>query len=177
MTSRDPRYPIGEFSSVRRPLLAEERGALIRTIESHPANMRAAVAGLSDAQLDTSYREGGWTVRQVVHHVVDSHLNAYCRFKLTLTEDHPTVRPYEEADWAELPDGKSAPVEGSLAILDALHTRWVSVLRAMTPDQFARTLHYPVLGDVTADFLLEMYGWHAAHHEAHVTSLREQEGW
>jgi hypothetical protein len=173
----DVRYPIGPFTSVARPLTDEERAKLIDAIEAHPARMRAAVDGLSDEQLDTPYRDGGWTVRQVVHHVVDSHVNAYCRFKLAVTEDNPTVRTYEEKDWAELPDGKSAPVEGSFAILDALHARWVSFLRGLKPDDFRRPLHYPGVGDRHVDLLLEIYGWHGPHHEAHVTRLKDRMGW
>jgi hypothetical protein len=173
----DLKYPTGPLALRRRPLTGDERGALIDTIEGHPRRMRAAVAGLTDAQLDTPYREGGWTPRQVVHHVVDSHINAYVRFKLALTEDKPTIRTYEEHLWAELPDGKSAPVEGSLAILDALHARWVSFLRALDPSAFARPLHYPPMGDTTVDVLLEIYGWHGPHHEAHVTGLRKRMGW
>lgn len=173
----DVRYPIGPFSSVGRALTGEEREQLIGSIEGHPARMRAAVDGLSDEQLDTRYRDDGWTVRQVVHHVVDSHLNAYVRFKLALTEDDPTIRTYEEHLWAELPDGKTAPVEGSLAILDTLHARWVACLKNMEPEDFARPLHYPGVGDVRVDLLLELYGWHGPHHEAHVTSLRDREGW
>ena len=173
----DLRYPIGPFTSVRRTLAEDERAALIDAIEAHPANMRAAVDGLTDEQLDTRYRDGGWTVRQVVHHVVDSHTNAYVRFKLAATEDHPTIRTYEQALWAELPDGKTAPVEGSLAILDALHARWVSFLRDLTPEEFERQLEHPDVGDVAVDVLLEIYGWHGPHHEAHITSLRERMGW
>ncbi|MGD8602151.1 MAG: putative metal-dependent hydrolase [Gemmatimonadota bacterium] len=173
----DPRYPIGPFSPVGRPLSDEERVSLIDAIEGHPARMRLAVDGLSDEQLDTRYRDEGWTLRQVVHHVVDSHLNAYVRFKLALTEDNPTIRPYEEQLWAELPDGKTAPVEGSLAILEALHARWVSFLRALEPKDFARPLHYPGVGDVNVDLLLELYGWHGRHHEAHVTTTRDRMGW
>ena len=172
----DPRYPIGKFRSVRRTLSDEERGALIDAIRETPARLREAVAGLSDAQLDTPYRDGGWTVRQVVHHVVDSHVNAYCRFKLAATEDHPTIRTYEEKDWAELPDTKLPP-EASLAILDALHARWVAFLDAVEPTYFERTVHYPDMGDVTAGLLLELYGWHGPHHVAHVTALRERNGW
>jgi hypothetical protein len=173
----DVRYPIGRLSPKGSPLTREERVALIDAIAAHPANMRAAVAGLTDEQLDTPYREGGWTLRQVVHHVVDSHVNAYVRFKLAMTEDNPTIRTYEEAVWAELPDGKTAPVDGSLAILDALHGRWVSFLRALGPDDFARPLHYPGMGDVNVDLLLEIYGWHGPHHEAHITATRERLGW
>lgn len=173
----DVRYPIGPFSSVGRSLSDDERASLIDQIEGHPARMRTAVDGLTDEQLDTRYREDGWTLRQVVHHVVDSHVNAYCRFKLALTEDNPTIRPYEEADWAELPDAKTAPVEGSLAILDALHARWVSCLRSVGSEDFARPLHYPGVGDVKVDLLLELYGWHGPHHEAHITTTRKRNGW
>lgn len=173
----DPSFPIGRFESLGRPLTAQERAARIAAIEAHPANMRAAVAGLDDAQLDTPYRDGGWTVRQVVHHVVDSHVNSYIRFKLAVTEDAPAVVTYEQSAWAELPDAKSAPVETSLAILDALHPRWVSFLRACGPEDFARTVRHPELGTVSVDFLLEMYGWHCPHHEAHITRLRDRMGW
>lgn len=173
----DLRYPIGRLAPVGRPLTSQERVALVDAIAAHPARMRAAVAGLTDEQLDTRYREGGWTLRQVVHHVVDSHVNAYVRFKLALTEDNPTIRTYEEQLWAELPDGKSAPVEGSLAILEALHARWVSCLRNMEPEDFGRPLYYPGMGDVKVDLLLEIYGWHCPHHEAHITSTRERNGW
>jgi hypothetical protein len=173
----DARYPMGRFSSVGRALEDQERAALIDTIEGHPTRMRAAVNGLTEEQLDTPYRDGGWTLRQVVHHVVDSHINAYVRFKLALTEENPAIRTYEEAIWAELPDGKTAPVEGSLAILDALHGRWVSFLRNLKPQDFERPLQYPRIGDVKVDLLLEIYGWHGPHHEAHVTRTRERMGW
>ena len=170
-------FPIGPLESAGRPLTPEERGALIDAIEAHPANMRAAVAGLDDAQLDTPYRDGGWTVRQVVHHVVDSHLNSYVRFKLAVTEDNPTICTYEEKLWAELPDAKTAPIEGSLDLLESLHRRWVSFLRALEPEQYARTLIHPESGALTVDVLLEIYGWHSAHHEAHITTLRKRMGW
>lgn len=173
----DARYPIGRLSLAGRPLEEDERRTLIDAIEAHPERMRAAVADLDDVQLDTRYREGGWTLRQVVHHVVDSHVNAYVRFKLALTEDNPAIRTYEEAVWAELPDGKTAPVEGSLAILDALHARWVSLLRNLEAEDFQRPLQYPGLGDATVDLLLEIYGWHGPHHEAHITTTRERMGW
>ena len=173
----DLSYPIGRFQSRQRPLTSEERTQLIDAIDAHPANMRAAVAGLSDEQLDTPYRDGGWTVRQVVHHVVDSHINSYVRFKLAVTEDEPTIRTYEQAEWAELPEARSAPVEMSLMILEALHPRWVAMLRAFDADHFARTLQYPDVGVVSVDVLLEIYGWHCPHHEAHVTRLRDRMGW
>lgn len=173
----DPRFPIGKFTSVRRELTVEERAKLLQSIRETPARLRAAVAGLSEAQLDTPYRDGGWTVRQVVHHVVDSHTNAYCRFKLVATEDHPTIRTYDEKRWAELPDARTLPVEASLDILDALHARWVAFLDAMPASFFSRALKHPEIGDVTADLLVEIYGWHGPHHTAHVTTLRESKGW
>ena len=171
------RYPIGRFESRQRSLTGAERAQLIDAIEAHPSNMRAAVAGLRDEQLDTPYRDGGWTVRQVVHHVVDSHINSYVRFKLAVTEDKPTIGTYEQAEWAELPEARSAPVEMSLAILEALHARWVTMLRAFDADHFARKLQYPEVGEVSVDVLLEIYGWHCPHHEAHVTRLRDRMGW
>lgn len=176
-SSLDPRYPIGRLETVGRPLSPEERTRRIDLIEAHPERMRAAVEGLTDEQLDTPYRDGGWTVRQVVHHVVDSHLNAYVRFKLAVTEDAPTIGTYEEKEWAELPDAKDAPVEGSLEILEALHRRWVSFLRALEPEDFRRPVRHPEIGELTVDVLLEIYGWHGPHHEAHVTTLRAREGW
>ncbi len=173
----DSRYPTGRFSSVKRPLTRDERASRIDAIRTHPVRIRAAVAGLGDEQLDTPYRDGGWTVRQVVHHVVDSHTNAYIRFRLAITEDKPTIRPYQEKLWAELPDAKTLPVETSLAILDGLHARWVALLEALTPEQFQRGLHHPEMGDLTVDVLLELYGWHGAHHVAHITALRERMRW
>jgi hypothetical protein len=171
------RYPTGRFTSVRRRLTPEERAARIDAIRATPARLRAAVTGLDDAQLDTPYRDGGWTVRQVVHHVVDSHTNAYVRFKLAITEDKPTVRTYQEKLWAELPDAKTLPVEISLSILEGLHARWVAFLDALAAEQFARVLHHPEAGDITVDTLLETYAWHGPHHEAHITGLRARKGW
>ena len=173
----DPRYPIGRFDSVGRVLTESERATLIDAIDAHPGNMRRAVDGLDDRQLDTPYRDGGWTVRQVVHHVVDSHLNSYVRFKLAVTEENPTIITYNEKAWAELPDARSAPVDGSLAILEALHGRWVAFLRGLADEDFRRTLHHPEWGDISVDALLEIYGWHCPHHEAHVTRLRARRGW
>lgn len=173
----DPKFPTGRFESLGRPLTADERAERIAAIDAHPANMRAAVAGLDDAQLDTPYRDGGWTVRQVVHHVVDSHVNSYIRFKLAVTEDNPRIVTYDQSAWAQLADARSAPVEGSLAILDALHRRWVAFLRARTEEDFRRTVRHPEWGDISVDFLLEIYGWHCPHHEAHITRLRERMGW
>jgi hypothetical protein len=173
----DPRYPIGRFQPLKRPLTQEERRGRVATIGGLPGDMRAAVRGLDDAQLDTPYRDGGWTARQVVHHVVDSHVNAYVRFKLVATEDHPTVRAYDEKRWAELPDATSLPVEASLAILDALHTRWMAFVGALDESAFVRTFHHPEAGDHDLDWLLELYSWHGAHHVGHVKALRARQGW
>jgi len=172
----DPRYPIGH--PVLKPeLTAAERSEAIETIASAPAALRAAVAGLSPEQLETPYRDGGWTVRQVVHHVPDSHMNAYIRFKLTLTEDEPTIKLYAEDRWARLADSKETPVEVSLTLLETVHRRWDSVLRAMAPTDFQRRLNHPERGLVTLDSMLAMYSWHGRHHVAHVTTLRERMGW
>ena len=173
----DLRYPIGRFSLEGEPT-DERRQDWIAAIASTPTELRAAVAGLTDAQLDTPYRPGGWTVRQVAHHVPDSHLNAYTRFKLALTEDEPTIKPYDEARWAELPDARSAPVEPSLSLLASLHERWVLLLRQLGPEEFARTFHHPEHGRALAlGKVLAMYAWHGRHHTAHITRLRERMGW
>jgi hypothetical protein len=172
----DLKYPIGRLVRPER-MTAEEHQAAIATIAATPAKLRAAVAGLTDAQLDTPYRPDGWTVRQVVHHVPDSHMNAYIRFKLGLTEDEPTIRPYQEDRWARLPEAISGPVEGSLALLETLHERWVAALRAMTEDDWARPYRHPETGAHRLDALLAVYAWHGPHHVAHITSLRERQGW
>jgi uncharacterized damage-inducible protein DinB len=173
---RDLRYPIGRFSRPER-LSGTERREAIERVAGTPAALRAAVAGLTPAQLDTPYRPDGWTVRQLVLHIPDSHLNAYTRFKLALTEDRPTIKPYDEARWAELPDTRDAPIEASLALLDGLHTRWVALLRAMTDADFARMLNHPESGPARLDQVLALYAWHGPHHVAHITALREREGW
>ena len=172
----DLRYPVGRF---QRPqsLEPKQRRAAVDTIAEAPTKLRAAIAGLTDAQLDTPYRPEGWTVRQVVHHVPDSHLNAYTRFKLALTEDTPTIKPYDEAAWAKLEDSKSTPVATSLALLDAVHDRWVRILRAMSPSDYSRTLMHPENGVMNLDQMLALYEWHSRHHVAHVTGLRERSGW
>jgi uncharacterized damage-inducible protein DinB len=172
----DPRYPIGKFTRVPS-LTAEERALSIQQIAATPGHFRRAVAGLTPAQLDTPYRDGGWTVRQVVHHLPDSHMNAYIRFKLGLTEDAPAIKPYEEKDWARTPEVAATPVDVSLALLDALHLRWVTLLEAMTPAQFARTIKHPEWGTPSLEALLALYAWHGRHHTAHVTALRERMGW
>jgi uncharacterized damage-inducible protein DinB len=172
----DPRYPIGKLER-RDQLTSEERRAMIEQIAAAPARMREAVANLSVQQLETPYRDGGWTIRQVVHHVPDSHLNAYTRFKLGLTEDVPTIKPYDETQWAELPDSRDTPIETSLSLLGALHDRWVRLLRSMSEKDFQRKLNHPDMGAMTLDALLALYAWHGRHHVAHITSLRERKAW
>jgi len=172
----DLRYPIGKFH-FDSPLTESQKQTAMDDIARAPANLRAAVKGLSDAQLDTPYRPGGWTVRQVVHHVPDSHLNSYVRFKLALTEDEPTIKPYAEDRWAELADTKSTPIEVSLTLLESLHDRWVRLLRSLTPEEWKRTFRHPELGAMTLEKTLALYAWHGRHHVTHITSLREREGW
>lgn len=172
----DPRYPIGPWTWPDT-VPAGDRPRLIQEIAGTPAQLRAAVAGLDDSQLDTPYREGGWTVRQVVHHMPDSHVNSYTRFRLALTEDQPTIRAYHEERWAELPDARTLPPEASLSLLDALHARWVVLLRSMSDADFARKLVHPEHGVLPLDKMLAMYAWHGKHHVAHVTTLRSQRGW
>jgi uncharacterized damage-inducible protein DinB len=172
----DLRYPVGKFTP--EPQLPHDvRATLIRQIADAPGRLRSAVRGLDERQLDTPYRPGGWTVRQVAHHVPDSHLNAYIRFKLALTENNPTIRPYDEAAWAKVVDTQRTPVDVSLALLDALHTRWVVLLESMQPEDFGRPLVHPEHGQLTLDWMLQLYAWHGRHHTAHVTSLRERERW
>ena len=171
----DPRYPIGDFE-MSKNVTANMRKAAIDEIAATPAKMRAAVKGLNDAQLDTPYREGGWTVRQVVHHVPDSHMNALIRLKLALTEEKPTIKPYNETEWAKLADAKM-PLEVSLTLLDSVHARWDRIWRSLKPEQFARKLIHPDHGERTLDWLLFDYAWHGKHHTAHITELRKQKGW
>jgi uncharacterized damage-inducible protein DinB len=173
----DLRYPVGRFTRPQGPLGDDARRRAIDTIAAAPERLREAVHGLDDAQLDTPYRPGGWTVRQVVHHVPDSHLNAYVRFKLALTEDDPTIKPYDEARWAMLDDTRLTPIETSLTMLDVLHDRWVRLLRSMKPAEFSRGLMHPESGPMTLDQMLALYEWHGRHHVAHVTGLRERSGW
>jgi uncharacterized damage-inducible protein DinB len=175
--SNDPRYPIGPFKR-RDELSGDERRAMLDDIAATPAKMRAAVAGLTEEQLDTPYRDGGWTLRQVVHHVPDSHLNAYCRLKLALTEDVPTIRPYDESTWAKLEDSRLTPIEVSLTLLESLHARWMTLFRSMKAEDFRRTLRHPDHeGTPTLDWLVAMYAWHGKHHVGHITSLRERMRW
>jgi hypothetical protein len=174
--SADPRYPIGKFDG-RAPATDAERQRCLNDIEETPAKLRAAVKGLSEQQLSTPYREGGWTVRQVVHHLPDSHLNSYVRFKLALTEQEPTIKPYDEDRWAKLEDSKITPIEVSLTLLDSLHRRWVDLLRSFKPGDWKKTLRHPELGVLSLDHLLAMYAWHGKHHVRHITALRERMGW
>lgn len=176
----DLRYPIGKFTWVAAA--TEEQSAADRVrymdvLSQLPSNMQAAVRDLNPEQLNTPYRPEGWTVRQVVHHVPESHMNAYIRFKLVLTEENPTIRPYNEADWAKLPDNDVTPLETSLQLLAALHSRWVDTLQAMPASAFGRTLYHPERGVMTLDQILAMYAWHSAHHLAHITTLRQRMGW
>lgn len=172
----DPRFPTGKFHAPDTCTDAS-RATAIAAIDALPANLRKAVAGLSEAQLDTPYRDGGWTVRQLVHHVADSHANAYIRMKFARTEDKPTIMPYDEKVWAELPDAKSGNVEWSLAMLDGLHGRWAMLLRSFSATEFARTWVHPEYGERTLDWMTEMYSWHCRHHTAHVTELRKSKNW
>lgn len=172
----DPRYPIGKFDLSAKPT-TEERSALIADIERTPSALRAAVQGLTPQQIETPYRDGGWTVKQVVHHVPDSHINAYIRFKLALTEDEPTIKPYEEARWAELEDSRSTPLEVSLSLMDSVHDRWLRVLRSIRPEEWKRTFRHPEIGVLTLEQALVIYGWHGKHHVAHITELRKLKGW
>ena len=176
MTTIDLSYPIGRFQKETN-ITSERRQALIGGIAQLPVDMRAAVNKLSDQQFDTPYRPGGWTVRQVLHHVPDSHLNAYVRFKLALTESEPTIKPYDEKQWAELADVRLTPVEVSLSLLENLHARWTLLLRALEPAAFAKTFRHPDIGLLTLDTQLGLYEWHGRHHVAHITSLRSRMGW
>jgi hypothetical protein len=172
----DLRYPVGLFEFAGR-LSDEQRQRLIDQIAATPDDMRTAVAGLSDEQLNTPYRPEGWTVRQVVHHVPESHMNSYIRCKLAITEDEPTIKPYFEDRWARLDDANQAPIELSLDLLDALHGRWVWFLRSLNDSDCQRTFRHPELGLVSLDKNIALYAWHGRHHVAHITSLRERMGW
>ncbi len=172
----DLSFPIGKFNYAGAPSESEKH-QFIDDISGLASDLRQAVAGLSQEQLDTPYRPGGWTVRQVVHHVPDSHMNAYIRFKLALTEDEPTIKPYEQQLWADLADTKSTPIEVSLTLLDSLHDRWVQLLRSLTATDWKRTFRHPELGVVSLEKNLALYAWHGRHHLAHVTGLRERSGW
>jgi hypothetical protein len=172
----DLRYPIGKFQFPAAVTEADREQA-IGILAAAPQRFREAACNLTGVQLDTPYRPGGWTVRQVVHHVADSHINSYVRCRLALTEDEPTVKTYEEARWAELPDARTLPVEISLQLIASLHLRWVGLFRNLAPADFARAFRHPALGVMTLDTTLALYAWHSRHHEAHITALRGREGW
>ena len=176
VVSMDLAYPLGKFDA-RQPVGPDARREHIATLAAAPGLLREAVAGLNDAQLDTPYRPGGWTVRQVVHHLPDSHINSYVRFRLALTEDQPAVKAYDEKTWAELPDARSAPPELSLDLFEHLHRRWVGLLEGLGDADFARTFRHSELGLVRLDTNLALYAWHSRHHIAHITGLRRRMGW
>lgn len=174
----DPRYPIGPFAFSEGELSETNIASWIEDIASLPANLKLAIDGLSDEQLDTPYRDGGWTVRQLTHHVADSHINSYVRFKLAATEDNPLIATYEEQLWAELSDGKWMPIGVSLGLLRALHERWVVFLKSLPVTAWTeRSFRHPVHGAVPLGKALAMYSWHGRHHTAHVTALRHLKGW
>jgi DinB superfamily len=172
----DLAYPVGkcEYPEIVSP---EMRKRYIQEIAAAPAHFREAVHGLTDPQLDTPYRPGGWTVRQVIHHVPDSHMNAYVRFRLALTENEPVIKPYDQERWAELKDARTEPVEVSLQLIDALHRRWVVLLNSMSDADFARQFRHPEIGVMRLDTYLASYGWHCRHHAAQITALRDRMGW
>jgi len=176
MNTPDLRYPVGEF---RFPdsVSTEELATFIDQIEETPARMRAAISGLSDTQLDRPYRPGGWTVRQLAHHVPDSHMNSYVRVRLALTEEEPVIKPYEEKRWAELADARTLPVAPSLALLESLHARWVPLLRSLSAADWKRCFRHPELGLVSLENNAALYAWHGRHHVAHITALRQRMNW
>jgi uncharacterized damage-inducible protein DinB len=174
--SENLQYPIGKYKKPEH-IDAGQRERFIQEIAAAPKELRKAVEGLNESQLNTPYREGGWTVRQVVHHLPDSHMNAYVRLKLALTEHEPAVKTYEEALWSELPDVKTVPIEISLALLDALHVRWIACLRGLVGDAFEKKFWHPAMGFMSLNEQLALYAWHGKHHVAHITSLRQRMGW
>lgn len=176
METTDIRYPIGKFSP-QSTLTASGRAACIEYIAEAPSKLRVAVSGLNESQLDTPYRDGGWTVRQIVHHLPDSHMNAYIRFKLAMTEQSPTIKPYEQQLWAELSEAKTAPVEISLTLFESLHQRWILFLRSLSASDFSRTFIHPESGPHDLDWLLQLYAWHGRHHTAQITEFRKRMKW
>lgn len=173
----DLRYPIGKFEMGKGPNSDDERRRLIEAIAELPERLRQALTGLNGKQLDRPYREGGWNARQLTHHLADSHMNAYIRCKLALTEDNPTVKPFNEAAWAELVDSRVTPIDVSLALVENLHARWVVLLRSLKPQDWERKLTHPEVGVISLDEMLSMYAWHGAHHVAHITQLRQRSQW
>jgi hypothetical protein len=172
----DLSYPIGKFD-FKQTVTPGQYPALIAEIAAAPALFREAVRGLDDAQLDTPYRPGGWTVRQTVHHVADSHMNSYIRWRLALTESEPTIRPYDQKAWAELADSRTAPVEMSLQLIEGMHARWALLLKTLSDADFGRSFRHPELGLVRLDTNLALYAWHGRHHAAHIAGLRQRNGW
>lgn len=170
---KDLRYPLGRLQITEESLSQEDRVALIEEMEEAPERLRNAVAGLSEERLGMSYRPGGWTVRQVVQHIGDSHLNGYLNFKRSLTEKQPSLISYDQVKWVDLEDSKSGPIEPALALVDSLHRRWVVLLRSLSPDQFGRTFHHPRMGVRDLDFLLNLYAWHGRHHSAQIQSVAQ----
>lgn len=172
----DARYPIGKYEP--QPFSEKQKKEWLDDIKFLPLALENAILNLDASQFDTPYRDGGWTVKQVVHHVADSHINAYCRFKLGLTEDNPTIRPYDQELWAQMPDSQNVPVNVSITLLHAVHTRWMEILRNITDADFDRTIFHPEhKKQMTLWYLLGMYAWHGRHHTAHVTALREKMKW
>jgi hypothetical protein len=171
------KYPVGRFDVKQPAPDADERRRLIDSLASTPARMAEAAAGLDDRQIDTPYRDGGWTVRQVVHHVPESHMNAYIRIKWGLTEDAPLIKTYDEKAWSDLPDAKTAPIDISLNLLSAIHVRWDVLWKSMADSDFARTIRHPEWGEISLATMLRLYEWHGRHHVAHVNGLRERAGW
>lgn len=170
------RYPIGNFNPAKETSEELIKNCITK-IENTPASLKRAIEGLTVEQLDTPYRPEGWTVRQVVHHIADSHMNAFVRFKLALTEEKPTVKTYAEERWAELPDSKDAPVEISLSLVEAIHDRWIILLNSLALPDFKREFIHPDLGNVPLEITVQLYAWHGSHHIAHITSLRERMKW
>jgi hypothetical protein len=173
----DLKYPVGRFDVKAAAPDADERRRLIDSLASTPSRMAAAVDGLSDSQLDTPYRLGGWTVRQVVHHVPESHMNAYIRVKWGLTENVPMIKTYDEAAWAELPDARTAPIKMSLDLLSAMHVRWDVLWNSMIDNDFMRMIRHPEWGEISLATMLRLYEWHGRHHVAHINGLRKTQGW
>lgn len=172
----DLSYPIGKFD-FKQTVDPASIPSLIAEIEALPAQLRAASGGLNEEQLDTPYRPGGWTVRQTVHHVADSHMNSYIRLRLALTENEPTIKPYNQPAWGELADARTAPVDLSLDLLAAMHARWALLLRSMAPADFERCFRHPEMGLLRLDTNLALYAWHGRHHTAHIANLRQRMGW
>ena len=171
------RYPIGKFSFPQE-ISRQDIAGYIETISSFPGNLISATRKLKDSQLDTPYREGGWTLRQLIHHCADSHLNAFVRFKLAMTENHPTIKPYNQDAWANLPDAKGEDITASIHLLEALHYRWLTLLQSMKASDFQRTFHHPEMKkDISLDQNLSLYAWHCKHHLAHILTLKERESW